>query len=247
MALAAENSFGEQEESPLRLSLIRSFEVSTSTGPVTVPGGIQRVVAYLALTDRVIGRTRLAGTLWPETSDERSNANLRCCLWRLRQIPVPLVEAAGGQLRLDPQVSVDLHEALAQAKAVLEGDTLPSRIDYRSLTGDLLEDWYDDWVQVERERYRQVRLHALEACCERLVEAGRYVEAIDAGLAAVEGEPLRESAQAALIRAYLAEGNRSEAIRQYRSYQRVLDESLGLEPTQALQALVSRSLQGAYS
>ncbi|MGH8905014.1 MAG: AfsR/SARP family transcriptional regulator [Egibacteraceae bacterium] len=53
---------------------------------------------------------------------------------------------------------------------------------------------------------------------------GRYSQAIDAGLAAIAGEPLRESAHRALIRAYLAEGNPSEALRQYRIYRRLLHD-----------------------
>ena len=42
---------------------------------------------------------------------------------------------------------------------------------------------------MERERFHQLRLHALEALCDRLTTAGRYGEAIDAGLAAVTAEP----------------------------------------------------------
>ena len=57
-------------------------------------------------------------------------------------------------------------------------------------------------------------------------------------MAAVAAEPLRESAQRALIRAHLAEGNRSEALRQYRSYESLLRDELGLEPTSDLKALV---------
>ena len=59
---------------------------------------------------------------------------------------------------------------------------------------------YDDWVLVQRDRFRQLRLHALEALCERLTASGRYGEAIDAGLAAVCAEPLRESSHRVLIR-----------------------------------------------
>ena len=58
---------------------------------------------------------------------------------------------------------------------------------------DVLPDWYDDWIDTERERF-QIRLHALERLCERLTVERRFGEALQAGLAALRTEPLRESA-----------------------------------------------------
>src|SRR4029077_18810447 len=52
-----------------------------------------------------------------------------------------------------------------------------------------------------------------------------------AGLAAVAGEPLRESSHRAVIRAHLADGNVAEAVRQYRLCRRLLNDHLGLEPS----------------
>ena len=62
---------------------------------------------------------------------------------------------------------------------------------------------------------------------------------MDAGLAAISGEPLRESAHRVLIEAHLAEGNASEALRQYETYRRLLDEELGLAPSPRMRALVA--------
>jgi DNA-binding SARP family transcriptional activator len=95
-------------------------------------------------------------------------------------------------------------------------------------------------VLLERERFHQLRLHALEALCDRLTTAGRYGEAIDAGLAAVTAEPLRESAHRVLIKAHLAEGNQGEADRQYQLCRRLLRDELGVDPSNALRALLSR-------
>src|SRR5258708_20098913 len=87
---------------------------------------------------------------------------------------------------------------------------------------ELLGDVYEEWVVIEGERFRQLRLHALEALCDRLVAAGRFAEAVQAGLAPVRGEPLRESAQRALIRPHLAEGNPSQALKQFRPFNPIL-------------------------
>jgi two-component SAPR family response regulator len=108
------------------------------------------------------------------------------------------------------------------------------------LSGDLLPDWDEEWIQFERERLRQLRVHALEALCHRLSAAGRHAEAIDAGQAAVAAEPLRESAQKTLIAAHLAEGNLCEARRQFGLYRDVLWDSLCLSPSEDLQAMLTR-------
>ena len=102
--------------------------------------------------------------------------------------------------------------------------------------GTSCPDWYDDWVLLERERYRQLGLHALEALSERLTAARRFGPALEAALAAVAGEPFRESAHRVLIKAHLAEGNASEAIRQYHFYRKLLNDHLGLDPSPAMDA-----------
>ncbi len=91
---------------------------------------------------------------------------------------------------------------------------------------------------MERERVRQVRLHALENLSARMSRQKRYVEAVDAALVAVLAEPLRESSHRAVIRAHLAEGNVAEAVRQYETCRVALREQLGVEPSAELAGLL---------
>ena len=141
---------------------------------------------------------------------------------------------------------VDVVEVMGQAHRLLGSNdgVLPEDLDYRPLTRDLLPDWYEEWVAAERERFRQLRLHALEALCRRLTGLGMFGTAIQAGLAAVAGEPLRETAQRTLIEAYMAEGNIAEAIRQYSTYRRTLFDDLGVDPSPTMVRLMGR-LRGA--
>jgi DNA-binding SARP family transcriptional activator len=146
-------------------------------------------------------------------------------------------------IQLGTDVAVDLTAAIALAQRLLDrsvrcdDDDLSAEARSR-LSCDLLPACYDDWVLVECERFHQLRLHALEALCERLTAARRYGEAIDAGLGAVRAEPLRESAHRALINAHLAEGNQAEAGRQYELYRGILRDELGIEPTDGLRRLM---------
>jgi len=107
-----------------------------------------------------------------------------------------------------------------------------------SLTGDLLPDWYDDWLLDEREELRQTRLHALESLARQLSACGRHADAIQAALAAIRLEPLRETAHHTLIEIHLAEGNRSEACRQFQRCRRMLRDELGVEPSASMRLLL---------
>jgi DNA-binding SARP family transcriptional activator len=92
---------------------------------------------------------------------------------------------------------------------------------------------------IERERLRQLCLHALERLSADARAEGDYAQATEAGLGAVALEPLRESANRVVIEAYLAEDNASEAIRHYRLFERLLESKLGLRPSPRLQELMT--------
>jgi DNA-binding SARP family transcriptional activator len=222
-----------------RLTLLESFELVCGGRPVALPLSAQRLLAFIALHERPLRRPYVAGSLWLDSPEERAYANLRSALWRLQRDGHRVVRTSGHQLALDRDVEVDLRRSEAAARRALDGrDGDVPDVSVSALGRDLLPDWYDDWVVIERERFRQMRLHALDVLCERLTRANRLREALDAGLAAISGEPLRESAHRAVIRVHLAEGNGGEAIRQYRLCRRLLREHLGIEPSEKMRELV---------
>jgi DNA-binding SARP family transcriptional activator len=225
----------------VRLVLLGGFELRAGDRPLHLPLSAQRLLAFLALHDRPLSRLFVAGSLWPDTAEARSCANLRSALWRVHQPGASLIRSTAQHLKLDPDVAVDLRETMDLAHRILNSsdEVDPGALATLYGANDLLLDWYFDRVLIERERFRQLRLHALEVCCERLTRAGQYAHAVQAGLAAVSSEPLRESSQRTLIRAYLGEGNRSEALHQFESYRAVLHRELRLEPSPELAELVN--------
>jgi DNA-binding SARP family transcriptional activator len=248
IALRHEASTPAQQERPEppapavpRLCLLDGFAVECGNDAIELPLSAQRLVAFLAFQERPVLRTYVAGSLWLEKSEDRANANLRAALWRLRQPGLQLVDAAGNHLALSRGVAVDVRDAFLRARQLLAGtrvDLDAAALDALLLSGEILPDWYEDWVVIERERLRQLRLHALEALCARLVEQGDLAQAIDVGLAAVAAEPLRESVHRVLIRAHLAEGNKAEALRQYDAYAALLWDELGVRPSYQLLDLI---------
>ena len=221
------------------LQLLRGFELRDGSRVVTLPMSAQRLAAFLALHDRPIQRLHVAGTLWIDSTEEQANASLRTALWRLRRAGPATVDATSTHVALSPSVPVDVAETARRARRILDGGASDGD-DLRQLAGagELLPDWYDDWVVIERERLRQLCVHALERISTDATAEGRFAQAAEAGLAAVSFEPLRESAHRVVIEAHLAEGNASDAIRQYRLFERLLSDRLGLSPSPRMQDLM---------
>jgi DNA-binding SARP family transcriptional activator len=226
-----------------RLQLIGDFALEQHGQLIELPQSARRLVAFLAVHDHPLTRSYAAGTLWPDVTQERAAGNLRSSLWRLRQAGAYVVAATALTVSLCPGVAVDLHELLRDARACMTEQEMPDLAE--RLGGDLLPDWYDEWLVVVRERLRQLRLHALEALCDRLIRAGSADRAIDVALTAVAVEPLRESAHRQLIKAHLAEGNAGEALRQYQAFANLLCEELGISPSNVMAELIRPVLAGS--
>jgi DNA-binding SARP family transcriptional activator len=224
-----------------QVRVLGGFEVRVADEFVSLPSNVERILALLAVRARPQTRISVASTLWMDTSEERAAANLRTALWKARQQIGDCVEVRGNHLNLALWVEIDLGDVVGRARRLLDdGAELRSTdCDPAELVGDLLPEWDEDWILFERERLRQLRIHALECLCRKLSDAGRPGPAIDAGLAAVAAEPLRESAQRVLIAAHLHEGNVIEARRQYHTYRELLWDSLGIEPSEQLRGLVA--------
>jgi DNA-binding SARP family transcriptional activator len=233
-----------EEKSPTRMSLrlLGGFELRAGTHVLSLPINAERLLALLAVRDRPQLRSTVASTLWMDTGEDRAAANLRTELWRLRRTAGTVVVGNGSYLALASDLTVDLFVLTSTAAAIVEADDMHDDMETRLLVDDLLPDWEEDWIWFERERLRQLRVHALEALCARRSACGRHAAAIDAGQAAVAAEPLRESAQRTLIEAHLAEGNVFEAKRQFDLYCRLLDESMGLRPAAVLAELVAAAV-----
>jgi DNA-binding SARP family transcriptional activator len=218
--------------------LLRGFELRYQRERVALPAATQRLVALLALNQAALAREYIAGVLWLEHSQEAANANLRTALWRLKRRCGSVIDVAATHLSLGDDVTVDVHEVGAIARRLANDPSASHDDDVQMvmMAGELLPDWYDYWVEIDRERFRQTRLHALDSLCPALAREGRYAMAIEVGLTAVAAEPLRESAHRAVILAHLEEGNFREALRQYEMCRRLLG-AVGIESSPELEEL----------
>jgi SARP family transcriptional regulator, regulator of embCAB operon len=233
---------GSGAHSDARLFLLGGFALEPELESVPVAPASQRLLAFLALAGPKVRRDVAAGVLWPEASEAHAHANLRAALARLRACASSIVSANRLEIGLAGRVRIDLHDGQATARQLLAGaqgvssDTAAAAI--ACLSTELLPGWYDDWILLEAESWRQLRLHALEVVAGVLAQAGRFGEALIAAHAAVEADPLRESPHASLITIHLSEGNQSEAMREFQRYRLHLSAELGIEPTPRLRSLL---------
>lgn len=200
---------GPTAQTGLMVHLIGQY-VSGDGQRWTVPEGSQKLLAFVAIRRDRVERAYAAGALWPFGDDQRAVGNLRSALWRLRRAGIDVIEADKWSLRLRDGVGVDIHQLAAWAGRLIHRTAAVDDLTTRLLPAEacsLLPGWYDEWAVLERERVRQRVLHGLEALASLLSESGRHAEAVEAALRAVQEEPLRESAQRALISSYRRAGS----------------------------------------
>jgi DNA-binding SARP family transcriptional activator len=239
----------DEHSSPTRfaLTLLPAFELSCEGGALTVPSRAQRLIALLAISERPLSRSVVAARLWPDVVNARANASLRATLWSLPRDHLSPVRVEGNTLMIEPATHLDLTDSYGVANEILEHRCACEDVESAKLLDDLLPAWTDEWLMIERERFRQTRLHALDDLCVLLARSGRFARAIEAGLASVSSEPTRESAHRALMTAHLLEGNRMEAIRQYHTYLSIAKAEMGIGPSDRLQELFLTALNDAPS
>lgn len=229
-------------EPKIRLLLLGGFRLLHGGRAVVVPRGLQRGIALIGLRPAAT-RTQLARLLWPDGSEERALSSLRTALWRLRRDPLCPVITDGDTVRLHPKVDLDVDELTRVAARVSQGgDPRPAAGVLAAGRHDLLPGWYDDWVLMERERLRQLRLHLLDELARAHLRAGEHGEALQAALEAMAADPLRETPHRLVVETHLAEGNAYEALHAFFTYRDLLSRELQLAPSAAMSALISEVL-----
>lgn len=240
----------------LQVSLLGQFEVLRDGERLAIPTrNAQALLAFLLLNaGQAQRRERLAGVLWPDSSEENARSNLRHELWRLRKAlggdsgagrareyilvnDLTITFDAGGDSTLDvltlaqtPADSSDAEELIA----ALAG-----------YGGELLPGFYQDWVQVERERVRGLFEVRMARLLELLQLQGRWTEVQEwAGRWIALGEDWPEPAFRALMTAQVARGETAKAVQTYERLAQGLERDLGLEPSEATQALLARVRAG---
>lgn len=223
-----------------QLSLFQSWILRRNSCVMHVAARQQRLITALAIHGPR-PRSYLVGLLWPESCESRAMESLRVSMHLVsRQVPGLLIND-GAVLSLSDLVDVDLHRVRAQIRELgrvgLSGDVVSCLHQLRD--AELLPGWYDDWVLFEQSRLRQDRLHAFQIIARESLARCDFEIALEASEAALELEPLYESAVGLLIQAQRQQGNMAAALRAFEEYRAKLYEDMGLAPSEGIRRLVA--------
>jgi DNA-binding SARP family transcriptional activator len=261
---AEEAAYGEPPDTHLRVSFFGNFEIFVD-GEVLPLGANAKAVAILkyllAHRARTVSRDYLMGWLWPESNAKKARWSLNSAVHALRKISdewtllrapcANFVVFEGGRYRLCPslRVSTDVDEFDAHyecgRRLMGEGRRHEAATEYeeavRLYRGDyLVEELYEDWTMVERERLINAYVSALTRLADYYAETARYEEGVRACYRILEKEPCQEGAYRILMECYAGLGLPTLAGRQYRLCQETLRRKRGVSPSSETETLYRR-------
>jgi DNA-binding SARP family transcriptional activator len=235
----------------IELCLLGGFRLFLDHDAVVVGLPAQRLLGLLAC-GHAASRARIAVMLWPDATEARAQSNLRTALHRVQRSCPGILYTTSSHIGLSQAVQVDMKVIRKVATDILgfgavtdPPEALLSEALRLNLYDDLLPDWDDEWLRDDQYRHRHLRLDTLEVLAQRLAALGQHRAAFHAALAAVQADPLRDSAHETLIRSCLARGNRNDAMTHYSTYRRILQSELGLDPAPAIDSLLVDSCASA--
>ncbi|HUM69420.1 MAG TPA: BTAD domain-containing putative transcriptional regulator, partial [Chloroflexota bacterium] len=229
----------------LQVTLLGKFDVRLNGKPVILSSQpAQVLLAYLLLNAGVsLRREQLAGLLWPDSLDSSARKNLRNTIWLIRK-------AIGDQYLMADKTTVTFATTTPYELdiAILEQ---PVESDSASLVravsvygGDLLPGYYEDWVQLERERLRDVFERRIQLLLDRLAHEGQWSEVQRWAEHWISLGYVPEPAYRALMMSHAAQGDLSHMASAYRRCVKSLQEMLDVSPSTETQALYQRLSQG---
>ena len=237
----------------LQIRLLGQFDVRAAGKRIDIPSRAgQSLLAYLLLNAGTPQRReRLAGLLWPDTSDENARHNLRTELWRIRKALGSRDDADNDYLLTEDltitfnpeaQFWLDVNQLQRLTPANGSLDDLISQLTLYQ--GELLPGFYDDWVVLERERLQALFERGMKRLMERLCQEQRWATVLEWCERWIALGQTPEPAYRALMAAYAALGDRARAVATFERCRAALEQDLGVEPSPETQSLYDRLLRG---
>ncbi len=235
------------------------FSYEACPGSYEFPQKAEQLLCYLLWNRaRKHHREQLIEALWPDSITELGKPYFRKALWQLQgslkklgiEPTNELLKINNEWIQVDTQANlwVDIHvfeQTYNQAKD-LPGFQLSSE-QYQELCvatdlyrGEFLENSYQDWCIIERERYKEIFLLMLDKMmgyCERHLQ---FDTGIAYGQKILSFDRAHEQTHYRLMRLRYLAGNRTGALRQFEACKKALRQELNVEPAECTQNLMNQ-------
>ncbi len=232
------------------LRLYGSFQLLAPTGEAVVISSRkhQVLVAVLELAGgRPVSRSKLAGLLWSEQSEEQARNSLRQAFFAIRRA----VEGHGDG---EAPFLIDSHSGWINRSAVTSDVAALTeatgngglRLAANAYVGEFLEglsfgdDALDTWLHIERNYHRDLLIDHLTNHAAAMELAGDVENAMAAARCMLRHDPYHEPSHRVVLRGHLARGERARAIRHSETLNGLLESGLGVAPDEETQRLVDR-------
>jgi DNA-binding SARP family transcriptional activator len=251
---------------PLRVRFFGHFQMlcDGEVMPLGRSGKALTILKYLlAHRARPVSQDHLMGWLWPESNLKKARWSLNSAIHVLRKLlsNCPASASANyilleeGYYRLCPTVrvttDVDEFDTGYERGRRLEraGRAAEAAVEYERAVGlyqddYLVEDLYEDWTMVERERLSNAYTDALGRLADYYREVGRHQECIGACYRILEKDRCHEESYRLLMRSYVSLGLRGRALHQYHLCENTIDRKYGLTPSPETNTLYESLLRG---
>jgi DNA-binding SARP family transcriptional activator len=207
---------------------------------------LQILLAYLLLQRNAPQpRRHIAFLFWPDTTEKQALSNLRTSYSRLRQkLPDATLFLRSDRQTIqwlpDAPFTLDVAEfeaAVSTAKTVANWQ---SAVDLYH--APILPGWYDEWLEPERERLRQLFLRAGETLLKLQENQRNYPAAIETAQQLLRHDPLHEPTYRRLMRLQALSGGKADALRTYHTCATFLEQELGVTPDRTTRDLYKQLL-----
>jgi DNA-binding SARP family transcriptional activator len=253
----------------VRISLFGSLTVAwdeAGAGQCAIAGRCAGLLAYLALGQgRSFTRSELLANVWPERSSSASMGSFNTALWRLRGLVERPPLRHGDLITCDRRGAIGLNGPAGvwldveeferwvspglsrPADRITDDDIAGLRRGVSLYTSDILLDFSDDWALRERERHRRNYLNALGRLMQLATIRREHDDGIRYAQAILDRDALREDVHRDLMRLYVANGQRAQALRQFEACRDLLRRELAIQPMRETMALYQSIAQSAIS
>lgn len=257
----------------LHLKLLGPLQLSDDQGDLFHLGmrKEEALLAYLAAEhSSAHSRETLMGLLWPDAPIDKARLSLRVTFSRLKK-RLGRVDVDRFFRTTPFEIQFMIHgcqlDVVEFSQNLRSGDRHDHRRDelcdgcqpalasavslYRGtfLDGLFIDgcDLFDEWLFMQRERFRIQMLDALEKLTHFHLHRANHRDALIYARRQLEIDPLREGAHQTIMQIHLAQGDRISALHQFDRCRAVLRDELGVDPSIEIRELHQRILSEPVS